>query len=235
METAPSHTVETVTGHQVDPLNPDPATISIHGIAWSLSRIPRFVGHTITEIPYNVAQHSIYVSELAEFILTAPCEECLVDGIATDTIHRARSEITDQDIACALLLALLHDGHEAYIGDIPSPIKRIPEIRTTLKDIERRLDDAIRRAVLPTECMCSSEFAAERENFFASAQALVGYCDKLAQAIESYQFMPSRGKTWNLPQPSLTLLQRFVQPMTPLQSYKSFLERFEKLRARINT
>lgn len=235
METAQSLTVETVTGHQVDPLNPDPATISIHGIAWSLSRIPRFVGHTITEIPYNVAQHSIYVSELAEFILTAPPEACTEDGIAADILHRARSEIKDQDVACALLLALLHDGHEAYIGDIPSPIKRIPEIRTTLKDIERRLDLAIRSAVLPVECRCSIEFKAERELFLASAQSLVGYCDKLAQSIESYQFMPSRGKSWNLPHPSLTLLQRFVQPMTPLQSYRSFLERFEKLRARINT
>lgn len=234
METPLPFTVETVTGHQVNPIDPDPATISIHGIAWSLSRIPRFVGHTITEIPYNVAQHSIYVSELAEFILTAPRDSCLVDGIDVDVLDRSRAQIYERDIPCVLLLALLHDGHEAYIGDIPSPIKRIPEIRTTLKQIEARLDGAIRNAVLPEECMCSFTADEQRESFLLSAQTLVGYCDKLAQSIESYQFMPSRGKTWNLPQPSLTLLQRFVQPMTPLQSYRSFLERFEKLRARIN-
>lgn len=235
METSLAFTVETVTGHQVNPLDPDPASISIHGIAWSLSRIPRFVGHTITEIPYNVAQHSIYVSELAEFILLAPRDSCLADGIAAEVLDTARKDIHETDIPCALLLALLHDGHEAYIGDIPSPIKRIPEIRTTLKQIEARLDGAIRDAVLPEECMCAFTLEQQRENFLLSAQTLVGYCDKLAQSIESYQFMPSRGKTWNLPQPSLTLLQRFVQPMTPLESYRSFLERFEKLRARINT
>jgi hypothetical protein len=59
-------TLETVNGNIINPCNPDPNAIDIHDIAWALSRMPRFAGHTITEIPYTVAQHSIYVSEILE-------------------------------------------------------------------------------------------------------------------------------------------------------------------------
>jgi 5'-deoxynucleotidase YfbR-like HD superfamily hydrolase len=39
-------------------------------IAWSLSRQPRFAGHTITRLPYNVAHHSVFVSEIVQSLCT---------------------------------------------------------------------------------------------------------------------------------------------------------------------
>ena len=56
--------IETMTGQFVDLVNPDPKTIDIRDIAWATSRMPRYVGHTVSAIPYTIAQHSIFVTEL---------------------------------------------------------------------------------------------------------------------------------------------------------------------------
>jgi hypothetical protein len=37
--------------------------IVIEDIAWALSRMPRFSGHSIPYVPYSVAQHCIQVAE----------------------------------------------------------------------------------------------------------------------------------------------------------------------------
>lgn len=115
--------LETVTGRLVDVTKPDPDSIYIEDIAWGLSRMARFCGHTITEIPYNVAQHSVFVAD-----------ELLYN-----------TEITDPSIdRCRLvLLGLLHDAAEVYTGDWPSPIKRIPELRPHIKALEATLMAAI--------------------------------------------------------------------------------------------
>lgn len=74
--------------------------IDIKDIAWSLSHQVRFGGHLIDN--YTVADHSIYM---------------------------AKKFIEQKDYHNALH-ALLHDSTEAYITDIPSPVKElIPQIR----------------------------------------------------------------------------------------------------------
>lgn len=89
--------IVTSTGRQLNLLSPDPAAIEIEDIATALSRAPRFAGHTL--VPYSVAQHSVLVSHVCESYLLAGDEQyCLA--------------------------ALLHDAHEAYIGDISRPLKR---------------------------------------------------------------------------------------------------------------
>jgi 5'-deoxynucleotidase YfbR-like HD superfamily hydrolase len=110
-------TLETVTGRFVDVTNPDPDTISIEDIGWGLSRMSRFCGHTITVIPYSVAQHSVFVANEVE--------------VAT----RGDTRMT--------MLALLHDAAEVYTGDWPSPVKRIPELRPHIKALEAKLMNAI--------------------------------------------------------------------------------------------
>lgn len=111
--------LETVTGRLVDIENPDPTTINIEDIAWGLSRMPRFCGHTITVIPYNVAQHSMFVAD------------------------EVRQLSDDRRLE---LLALLHDAAEVYTGDWPSPLKRIPKLKVIIKKIEADLMNSIYRA-----------------------------------------------------------------------------------------
>lgn len=205
--------IETVSGKRVNVTHPDKNDITLEDIAWALSRIPRFAGHTITEIPYNVAQHSVYVASLAESIFTGSLPITLpadVEKAVTDIISQKglRSSI--------LIKAQLHDAHEAYTGDIPSPIKKIPELRDTFKLIEMRLDHAIFSKFMLDELSDNEKI-------------LIKFCDKLAQAIEGYQFMPSRGKDWNLPKPSLLLLQKFPAPTNPSESYKNFISHYEYL------
>ena len=213
--------IETVSGNLVNPTNPNPDAIDLHDIAWSLSRIPRFAGHTVTAIPYNVAQHSIYVSQLLERFVDNP--ESILDygseeqyGTLVSVAHAWKSLGTDD----YLLIGLLHDAHEAYIGDIPSPIKRIPELRPTIKLIEGKLDHAIRLHF-------------KLDEISEQDQAFIKFCDLLAQAIEGYQFMPSRGLNWELPKPSLAMLQQFPEPLSPLESYTEFIKRFEYLSNRL--
>lgn len=204
--------IETVSGKRVNVTCPDKNDIALDDIAWALSRIPRFAGHTITEIPYNVAQHSVYVASLAEGILTGS----LVITLPEDIKKSVRDIISHGYNSSVLIKAQLHDAHEAYTGDIPSPIKKIPELRDTFKLIEMRLDHAI-----------FSKF--ELTELTNDEKILIKFCDKLAQAIEGYQFMPSRGKDWNLPKPSLLMLQKFPAPTSPTESYKNFISHYEYL------
>lgn len=86
--------VITHTGRVVDLLTPRPEAIDLLDIARSLSRLPRFNGHLRGMHPYSVAEHSLTVARL------------LPPG-ADDRLR---------------LAALLHDAHEAYVGDISRPM-----------------------------------------------------------------------------------------------------------------
>lgn len=89
--TPSTHTdwIQTFTGKQFFPFNPQPEQIDILDIAHALSNLCRYGGHT--ESFYSVAQHSYLVS------LIVPREDAL--------------------------RGLLHDASEAYLIDVPRPIK----------------------------------------------------------------------------------------------------------------
>lgn len=96
--------VRTYSGVYVDVLNPDPDTIIIEDIAYALSNLCRFGGHT--RVFYSVAEHSLRCKFMAR------------DSLAQTTESR-------NIIAAEMLSALLHDASEAYLVDIPSPVKRL--------------------------------------------------------------------------------------------------------------
>jgi len=89
--------IETRSGRRFRPLFPDHEQIDIGDIAHALSQQCRFSGHTI--VPYSVAEHSVRVSELLD--------------------REGASRIVQ-------LWGLLHDASEAYLVDIPSPLKHTP-------------------------------------------------------------------------------------------------------------
>jgi len=181
--------IETVSGALVDPVNPDPKSINIKDIAWSLSRLPRFAGHTISIIPYTVGQHSIFVSDM-------------IFEKTNDHLHA--------------LYGLLHDATESYIGDIPSPIKQIPELREAIKKVEHNLFLTILKSF---DIMEPSE----------EAWKLVKEFDKRSQIIEAFTWMPSRGKHWEGRERldiDFIELQQFPEPQESVKVYKEFLEKF---------
>ena len=89
--------IKTWSGTMIDPTSAvGRAEVRIDDIAHALSLICRYGGH-IPEF-YSVADHSLNVLE-----------------------RLVAMGITDRRI---LLMGLLHDAEEAYLGDMPSPIKR---------------------------------------------------------------------------------------------------------------
>jgi hypothetical protein len=104
--------IDTWSGEKVAPLDPDPESIKLDDTAHGLSNLGRFAGQGATA--YSVARHSVHVSREVE--------------ARGGTIEAQR-------------WGLLHDGAEAYLSDVPGPVKRgLPGY----KHAERRLDEVVR-------------------------------------------------------------------------------------------
>jgi len=104
--------IETYSGLKFHFAAPSPDEVAIEDIAHALSLLSRYNGHTTRF--YSVAEHSILMTWHARAM-----------GI-TDPFH--------------LLTVLLHDGAEAYIGDMPRPVKMQMQ---AFKDVEQTIDVAI--------------------------------------------------------------------------------------------
>ncbi len=107
--------IQTHSGIKFFPFDPKIEDINISDIAWSLSHINRFLGHSRT--PISVAQHSIF----GAWIMWQ----------------------TTKDKQLALWF-LLHDASEAYLGDLIKPFKVLPQF-AFYKEAESILQDNILR------------------------------------------------------------------------------------------
>lgn len=127
--------LQTGSNRAFDLLRPDPALVDFDiDIAEALARISRYTGH-VRPGPYSVAQHCV---------------------VGADIVFRDEQ---DREAAAAFLL---HDAHEAYIGDIATPVAKalaiaaaqaggdleIPPsaVRNGIKLLKDRLDGVICRA-----------------------------------------------------------------------------------------
>ena len=88
--------VQTLSGAAFNFDDPAPASIRLADITHALALLNRFSGHTTQ--PWSVAQHTL----LCYHLLMADCP-------------KASAEMR--------LAVLLHDAHEAYVGDVASPLK----------------------------------------------------------------------------------------------------------------
>jgi 5'-deoxynucleotidase YfbR-like HD superfamily hydrolase len=112
---APGPYLQTVSGRWVNPFDPDPDQLDAGDIARALANQCRFGGHS--RVFYSVAQHSVIVSQLVE-------ER---GGDAEDAFA-----------------ALMHDATEAYLGDMPHPLKHRSALGAAFKAAEDHLEQAIR-------------------------------------------------------------------------------------------
>lgn len=189
--------IQTATGLAFDLLDPSPRSVDYRDIAMSLTRQARFLGHTTLAL--SVASHSLMVRDIALSVARA-------SGIC---ITRMR----DLELA-----AVLHDAHEAYIGDVISPVMGIPGIRDILRPVKARIQAAIhQRFHLPVELP---------EDF----RRIIHMADLTALATEKRDLMGECEREWMpLPEPCATcagrqvsygefvhLLARLAFPGTPL-------------------
>jgi len=147
----------TVTGVTVDLRYMDSSTIDILDIAQGLSQINRFTGQASR--PYSVAEHSLFVVQLLE-----------------------RRGVTSPHV---LMAALLHDAHEAYFGDMSTPLKQMLDQATggALRLEERRVQMAVLRHfhVLVPSSACGD---------------LVRWADLTALSTERRALMPASPVVW---------------------------------------
>jgi hypothetical protein len=111
------HVLRTFTGGTVDLDEPSPDQICVEDIAAGLSKVCRF-GAQSTAF-HSVAQHAILVQSLVVERFARP-------DLATWALH--------------------HDSHEAYLTDIPRPLKlklRAGGVRSVYDDVAAALDGAI--------------------------------------------------------------------------------------------
>jgi 5'-deoxynucleotidase YfbR-like HD superfamily hydrolase len=99
----------------VNPFDPDPAQLDAGDIARALANQCRFGGHS--RVFYSVAQHCVIVSRLVEQ-RGGDAEDCFA--------------------------ALMHDATEAYLGDMPHPLKHRSPLGAAFKEAEKELERAIR-------------------------------------------------------------------------------------------
>lgn len=171
--------IQTLGGGAFDLLAPEPEQVDFEVIATVLSRLPRYGGHT--KVPVNVAAHSLAVAAIVR-------------------------EWGRED---AVPHALIHDAHEAYIGDIPTPVQRalsdfaqfyveeleiadgesLPDRTDPVGDLKDLVDDAI--------------FAAAGIEWDASG--VIPAADRAALDFERARFLDESPRDWGLP---------FVPPAT---------------------
>lgn len=219
----PPHAVETASGLYVDVVAPDPQTISVHDIAWSLARQARFAGHTISDEVWNVAQHCLFVTDLVDAAVNDPEDNCNVKTSLRQWLYD-KNLLNEYEkdgvyVPSVKMYALMHDATEAYLIDLPSPVKRHEALREPYKHLEAGLNSAVLKALnLPEPDPVQHE--------------IVVWADLMALQIEAGVLMPSRGRGWNgsLPNCDATHLHLFPMQVKPWRlAYDAFMLEFKMI------
>ncbi|MFT8945983.1 MAG: hypothetical protein ABF876_05300 [Acetobacter aceti] len=158
--------VQTYMGKAVDLINTVPEAINLTDIAVHLSRNNRFNGATTIDC-WSVADHSMLVRRV---IMTMNSD--------ADPFLEA--------------YALLHDAHEAYTGDITSPVKQA--LNVILRHAGCEID--------PVEMLATHVQSAIHQRFglpvhpSAAQKQAIADADLMALAIEKRAFMGPEPRPW---------------------------------------
>ncbi len=164
--------------------------VRLADIAHALSLICRFGGHIAAH--YSVAQHSLLVARILE-AMNAPAE--------------------------AQLCGLSHDAHEAYVGDVPTPIKAV--LGAAWSDLEHQAEEVVLKS-----------FGLQR--MMIDWHDIVAHADRVALATERRDVSRFDANI-NLPWAILHGVEAFAGPAvpyvaTPSEWAEAFLGRFVALR-----
>lgn len=172
-DTGRGNWMQTFTGRQFWPLDPDPAAIDIVDIAHSLALTCRYAGHV--KRFYSVAEHLV----LMAMHVSLPAQKW----------------------------ALLHDASEAYLVDVPRPVK--PAL-TNYRVIEARVMSAV----------------CERFGLIGDMPAEVKDADDRILVDERAALMAPCEADWNLRGPALGV---HIEGWAPVEAEQAFLALFQSL------
>lgn len=239
---------ETASGLYIDLADPDPSLFKPEGIAWTLSRVSRFGGSSSTPIPYTVAQHTVEVSKYCERVFQEGTFERrhflkdLSEGILAAGIESEKASflldmeafVTDPkvmadrgQVASVAFHGLMHDFAEAYLSDLPTPVKRLPGVYEAYKKHELKFD------MLIYETFGLPYGGDKWPESFRRSQFIVGWADVYALQMEAWHGMPSRGRSWGAfpahRQLTIDELQTYPAILQGVDAYKLLLDRFSEL------
>jgi hypothetical protein len=180
-------------GIQFWPLDPRPEDVHLEDIAHSLSHQCRFAGHCAAL--YVVADHSIRVS-------------CEVERLARV------SQYDEHAVRWLSKLGLMHDSPEAYVIDVPRPLKRH---LGGYADFE----GANARAI--GKCFGLGEALVD-------LPALVKHVDEVLLATERRDLLKPPPALWTGAQDGQVLpLEERIVPLSPEEARRVFLNRAKEL------
>ena len=145
----------TAMGNEIDLACPAPTRIVLVDVSHALAQINSFTGHA--RRPYSVAEHSLLVLEIVQRLMH-------VD------VH-------------GQFAALMHDAHEAYVGDMATPTKRLAGADWAL--LEGRMERALRSAW-------------GLHNAAHLWRDQIKTADLIALATEREQLLPNVGAPWDV-------------------------------------
>ena len=175
--------IETFSGKLFDYLAPRSLDMDAESIAHAIGNICRFTGHC--RIFYSVAEHSILCALMAK-----------------DRGFNRRIQ----------LLALIHDAHEAYVGDINTPLKLALNGNFAEIDADAFLLACVALGMTPPD---------------ADENKIVKQIDLIALATEAYYIMPTQGRGFNL-QESPDLSRQLLY-LAPLEAGNAWLDTFTQM------
>lgn len=183
--------IQTVSGIKFHYLSGSSREVVVEDMATALSRVPRWAGHT--NHFYSVAQHSEWVSRRIE-------------------------EVGGTKRQC--LLGLVHDGTEAYMLDLPSPLKvMIPEFKEFENKLWKKISRRFFGRVIPIDGIVKE---IDRMALTTEARDLFSFEPIDDWVNKAYRQMKDGVK---LPIAHL----KIIKPVGPVAAYRLFMNRYEEL------
>lgn len=203
--------IETFTGRQFFPLEPDFEQVDIRDIAHALSMKCRYTGH-VREF-YSVAQHSVLMEWNAKLAPAIPPPSVPITNTREERacLSRMRLEFAQRRESERTILRkwlLLHDSAEAYLPDVSRPVK---QRLAGFKEIEERVLEAV----------------AKKFNLPLPMPPEVKVLDTEALATERRDFMTNCGRPW-ICDGQKPWSER-IKSWSPKKAERKFLQAFNRL------
>jgi hypothetical protein len=187
------YVIDTASGVRLDLDDPRPKDVRIKDVAGGLSKVCRFGAQPLEY--YSVAQHALLVRQLV--------------------VEAGHSKLA--------LGALHHDSHEAYLCDIPKPLKR--KISA--------INDAYERVCDQFDLVIAEAFSFELPKKGSPEEAAIKRADKHALLMEASRLLHDHGEALRrdlgIRDEELKGLAPLEEPMSPAQAEAEFLLAHEEL------